>query len=223
MSLNKLEKKINYKFRDITLLEEALTHSSYLKTNLNTKKKNFERLEFLGDRVLGLVLSEFFFNTFPDVKEGVLDNYLQKNANQDNLFKYAQSINLSFYLKTQKGDNLTKNRSVLSDAIEAIIGAMYIDTGLNNCRSFIVNNIIDKEFITSKPSKHPKSLLQEYCLEKFKTLPKYSVLNKFGNEHEPIYEVSVSIENHDTISAKGTNLKNAEESAAKKLLSILKI
>ena len=223
MSLKKLEKKINYKFKNIALLEEALTHSSYKINNTKTKKKNYERLEFLGDRVLGLILAEFFFKSFPEVNEGILDNYFQKNANQDNLFKYAQKINLSVFLKTQKGDNLINNKSILSDSIEAIIGAIYIDSGLDDCRIFIVNNIINNEHIRYKPLKHPKSLLQEYCLEKFKTLPKYSILNKFGNEHDPTFEVSVYIDNYDVVSATGSSLKNAEEAAAAKLLDILKI
>ena len=222
MSLNKLEKKINYKFKNIALLEEALTHSSY-KINNTQKKKNYERLEFLGDRVLGLVLSEFFFKSFPEVNEGVLDNYFQKNANQDNLFNYAQKINLSVFLKTQKGDNLINNKSILSDSIEALIGAIYIDSGLDDCRIFIVNNIINNNLIKSKPLKHPKSLLQEYCLEKFKSLPKYNIINKFGNEHDPIFEVSVYIDSYDVVSATGSSLKNAEEAAAAKLLDILKI
>ena len=223
MFITKLEKRINYKFKNIALLEEALTHSSFQKNNLKIKKKNYERLEFLGDRVLGLVLSEYVFKTFPQAKEGILDNYLQKFANQENLFNYAKKINLPTFLKTQKGDNLENNKSILSDVIEAIIGAIYIDTGLNNCENFIINNIIDKNSIYSKPLKHPKSILQEYCLDKNKSLPKYSILNKSGNEHQPIYEVSVYIKNHDIVSATGSNLKKAEEAAATKLLSILKI
>lgn len=223
MYLNKLEKQINYKFKNIALLEEALTHSSFQKNNLKNKKKNYERLEFLGDRVLGLVLSEYVYITFPTAKEGILDSYFQKFANQDNLFKYAKKINLSVFIKTQKGDNLENNKSILSDVVEAIIGAIYIDTGLNNCKNYIINNIIDLDLIFSAPIKHPKSILQEYCLEQYKTLPKYNILNKSGNEHQPIYEVSVYIENHDLVSATGVNLKKAEEAAATKLLRILKI
>ena len=223
MCLNKLEKQINYKFKNIALLEEAITHSSFQKNNFKIKKKNYERLEFLGDRVLGLVLSEYLFKFFPNAKEGVLDNYFQKFANQDNLFNYAKKINLSVFLKTQKGDNLENNKSILSDVIEAIIGAIYIDSGLKNCKNFIIDNIIDKYSIYSKPLKHPKSMLQEYCLNQYNALPRYIVLNKYGNEHQPTYEVSVSIKNHDVVSATGTNLKKAEEAAATKLLSILKI
>ena len=221
MCLNKLEKHINYKFKNIAFLEEALTHSSYQKNNL--KIKNYERLEFLGDRVLGLVISEYVYITFPTAKEGVLDNYFQKFVNQDNLFKYAKKIYLSTFLKTQKGDNLENNKSILSDVVEAIIGAIYIDTGLSNCKIFIINNIINMDLIYSKPLKHPKSILQEYCLSQYNTLPQYNFLNKFGNDHQPLYEVSVNIQNHDVVTATGVNLKKAEEAAAKKLLRILKI
>ena len=97
MCINKLEKQINYKFKKIALLEEAVTHSSFQKNNLKINKKNYERLEFLGDRVLGLVLSEYLFKIFPKAEEGVLDNYFQRFANQDNLFNYAKKINLSIY------------------------------------------------------------------------------------------------------------------------------
>ena len=223
MCLNKLEKNINYKFNNINLLKEAITHSSYQKNNYKIKKKNYERLEFLGDRVLGLVLSEYLIKTFPKEKEGILDNYFQKYANQENLYNYAKKINLHVFLKTQKGDNLENNKSILGDVVEAIIGAIYLDSGLKSCAKFIKKKIIDKELIYSKPLKHPKSILQEYSLSTYQTLPKYSILNKYGNEHKPIYEVSVSINNDNVVSAKGTNLKNAEEAAASKLLSILKI
>ena len=223
MYLKKLEKQINYKFRDISLLEEALTHSSYQKNNLKIKKKNYERLEFLGDRVLGLVISEYIYVAFPSAAEGILDNYFQKFVSQDNLFIYAKKIHLSDFIMTQKGDNLENNKSILSDVVEALVGAIYIDTGLSNCKNFIINNIIDMDLIHTKPLKHPKSILQEYCLDKYKTLPKYNILNKSGNEHKPIFEVSVCIEDHDVVSATGINLKKAEEAAATKLLRILKI
>ena len=223
MCIDKLEKQINYKFKNIALLEEAITHSSFQKNDLKIKKKNYERLEFLGDRVLGLVLSEYVYKAFSTAKEGVLDSYFQKFANQDNLFKYADKINLSSFIKTQKGDNLENNKSILSDVVEAIIGAIYIDTGLSNCKNFIINNIVDIDLINFKSLKHPKSILQEYCLDKYKTLPKYNILNKSGSEHQPIYEVSVYIENHDAVSATGINLKKAEEAAAKKLLKILNV
>ena len=216
-TIKDLEIIIKYSFKNKTLLNRALTHKSF------NNDKNNEKLEFLGDRVLGLVLSEYLIKTFPREKEGILDNYFQKYANQENLYNYAKKINLHVFLKTQKGDNLENNKSILGDVVEAIIGAIYLDSGLKSCAKFIKKKIIDKELIHSKPLKHPKSILQEYSLNTYQTLPKYSILNKYGNEHKPIYEVSVSINNDNVVSAKGTSLKNAEEAAASKLLNILKI
>ena len=222
MSIDQLEKQIKYKFKNVNLLKEALTHSSYNLKKSSLTNKNYERLEFLGDRVLGLVLAEYFFKHFPSLNEGSLNDYLQKYANQSTLAKYAININLSIFLKIQKGDNLDNNKSILSDVVESIIGAIYLDSGLVRCKNFILNEIVQKNSFLSKPIKHPKSTLQEYCLDKYKTLPKYTMINKSGTDHLPTYIVSVSIKNIDNVSAAGTNLKNAEEAAALKLLNILR-
>ena len=222
MSIDQLEKQIKYKFKNVNLLKEALTHSSYNLEKSSITNKNYERLEFLGDRVLGLVLAEYFFKHFPSFNEGSLNDYLQKYANQSTLAKYANNINLSIFLKIQKGDNLDNNKSILSDVVESIIGAIYLDSGFVRCKNFILNEIVQKHSFLPKPIKHPKSTLQEYCLDKYKTLPKYTMINKSGTDHLPTYIVSVSIKNIDNVSATGTNLKNAEEAAALKLLNILR-
>ena len=223
MSIDQLEKQIKYKFKNVNLLKEALTHSSYNLKKSRVTNKNYERLEFLGDRVLGLVLAEYFFKYFPSFNEGSLNDYLQKYANQSTLAEYANKINLSIFLKIQKGDNLDNNKSILSDVIESIIGAIYLDSGLVKCKNFILNQIVQKHSFLPKPIKHPKSTLQEYCLDKYKTLPKYTMINKSGADHLPTYIVSVSIKNINNVSAAGTNLKNAEEAAALKLLNILRV
>ena len=220
MNLNKLEKIIKYNFNDINLLAEALVHTSYLKKNNN---KNYERLEFLGDRVLGLVLAEHVFKNFPEANEGLLNNYYQKYVNQDYLSQYSKKINLSSFIKTQKGDNLEDNKSILSDVVESIIGAIYLDSNLINCKKFIINEIIYEDIITSEPIKHPKSILQEYSLDKYKSLPNYKVIKKSGDDHNPTYTVSVNIKNFDTVLGSGSNLKIAEQDAALKLLDVLKI
>ena len=222
MSIDQLEKQIKYKFKNVNLLKEALTHSSYNLKNSRATDKNYERLEFLGDRVLGLVLAEYFFKHFPSFNEGSLNDYLQKYANQSTLAEYANNINLSVFLKIQKGDNLDNNKSILSDVVESIIGAIYLDSDLVRCKNFILNEIVQKHSFLPKPIKHQKSTLQEYCLDKYKTLPKYTMINKSGTDHLPTYIVSVSIKNIDNVTAAGTNLKNAEEAAALKLLNILR-
>ena len=222
MSIDQLEKQIKYKFKNVNLLKEALTHSSYNSKSSKATNQNYERLEFLGDRVLGLVLAEYFFKLFPSFNEGSLNDYLQKYANQSTLAEYANKINLSIFLKIQKGDNLDNNKSILSDVVESIIGAIYLDSDLVRCKNFILNEIVKKHSFHTKPIKHPKSTLQEYCLDKYKTLPKYTMINKSGTDHLPTYIVSVSIKNIDNVSAEGTNIKNAEEAAALKLLNILR-
>ena len=221
MSTNVLEKKINYKFKNINLLSEALIHSSHISNNSEKNIKSYERLEFLGDRVLGLVLAEYFFKLFPDANEGMLNNYLQSYANQNTLAEYAHKINLSHFIKFQKGDFLEFNKSVLSDVVEAIIGSIYLDTNFNNAKFFVINEIIKQDNLESEPIKHPKSLLQEYCLRQYKCLPTYTIINKTGTDHQPTFMVSVSLNNIcDTVS-EGSSLKNAEEAAALKLLNIL--
>ena len=223
MIIDKFEKIINYKFKNESLLFEALTHSSSKAVKSNKKKNNYERLEFLGDRVLGLVLAEYFFKLFPESNEGFLNDYFQKYANQDFLSQFAKKIQISDFIKTQKGDNLDNNKSVLSDVIESLIGAIYLDSNIDECRKFIVNNMLKIVSETDHPIKHSKSLLQEFCLDQFKQLPKYSMVEKSGPDHMPVFTVSVNINEKNAMLAKGSNLKNAEENAASKLLAFLKI
>ena len=223
MLIDNLEKKINYKFKNINLLKEALIHSSHLSNHSQKNIKNYERLEFLGDRVLGLVLAEYFFKLFPDANEGFLNNYLQRYANQNTLAEYAKKINLSNFIKFQKGDSLEFNKSVLSDVVESLIGSIYLDSNLNNAKKFIINQIIKQDSIQSEPIKHPKSMLQEYCLNKYKSLPNYTMINKSGTDHQPTFTVAVSVDNVDEVISEGSSLKNAEETAALKLLNVLKV
>ena len=221
MIIDNFEKIIDYKFKNESLLFEALTHSSSTKVKSNENKKNYERLEFLGDRVLGLVLAEYFFKLFPDSNEGFLNDYFQKYANQDFLSKFAKKIKISNFIKTQKGDDLDNNKSILSDVVESLIGAIYLDSGIDECRKFIVNNMLKVVSENDYPLKHSKSLLQEFCLNKFKKLPEYSMVEKSGPDHMPVFTVSVNINDKNTMLANGSNLKNAEENAASKLLALL--
>jgi len=221
--IDKFEKIINYKFKNESLLFEALTHSSSKAVKSNKKKNNYERLEFLGDRVLGLVLAEYFFKLFPDSNEGFLNDYFQKYANQDFLSQFAKKIQISDFIKTQKGDDLDNNKSVLSDVIESLIGAIYLDSNIDECRKFIVNSMLKIVSESDHPIKHSKSLLQEFCLDQFKQLPKYSMVDKSGPDHMPVFTVSVNINEKNAMLAKGSNLRNAEENAASKLLAFLKI
>ena len=219
MKKNEFEKLINYVFKNHNLLVEALTHSS----SSISSSPNYERLEFLGDRVLGLILAEYFFKLFPEVNEGRLNDYYQKYANQDFLAECAQNLNISDFIQTQKGDNLYNNKSILSDVVESLIGAIYIDSNINECRDFIEKKILNMVSKSSPPLRHSKSLLQELCLKKYKELPKYSMINKSGPDHNPVFTVSVSINEDNVKLGEGSSLRIAEEIAASKLLGFLNI
>ena len=222
MKKNEFEKLINYVFQNPNLLKEALTHSSSI-PSLDKKKKSYERLEFLGDRVLGIVLAEYFFKLFPDANEGLLNDYYQKYANQDFLYKFAKRIKISNFIIIQKGDNLDNNKSVLSDVIESLIGAIYLDSNLDEAKNFIENELLKEFSIKTFPNKHSKSLLQEYSLSNFKKLPEYLLIEKKGPDHMPDFEVSVKLDNNISMIGKGKSLKIAEETAASKLLALLNI
>ena len=223
MKKNEFEKLINYVFQNHNLLLEALTHSSSMSSLVDKKKKNYERLEFLGDRVLGLVLAEYFFKLFPDANEGLLNDYFQKYVNQDFLYKFAKRIKISNFIIIQKGDNLYNNKSVLSDVIESLIGAIYLDSNLDEAKNFIENELLKEFSINTFPNKHSKSLLQEYSLSNFKKLPEYLLIEKKGPDHMPDFEVSVKLDNNISMIGKGKSLKIAEETAASKLLVLLNI
>ena len=218
-----LEKSINYIFQNPNLLKEALTHSSSISFLDVKKKKNYERLEFLGDRVLGLVLAEYFFKLFPDANEGLLNDYFQKYVNQDFLYQFAKKINVSNFIIKQRGDNLENNKSILSDVIESLIGAIYLDSNLDEAKKFIENQMLKQFSINTYPDKHSKSLLQEYSLSNFKKLPEYFLIEKKGPDHMPSFKVSVTLENNISTIGIGKNLKVAEETAASKLLLLLNI
>ena len=223
MKKNEFEKLIKYVFQNHNLLVEALTHSSSMSSLGVKKKKSYERLEFLGDRVLGLVLAEYFFKLFPEANEGLLNDYFQKYVNQDFLYKFAKRIKISNFIIIQKGDNLDNNKSVLSDVIESLIGAIYLDSNLDEAKNFIENELLKEFSINTFPNKHSKSLLQEYSLSNFKKLPEYLLIEKKGPDHMPDFEVSVKLDNNISMIGKGKSLKIAEETAASKLLVLLNI
>ena len=220
-SYSEIEKILDYKFKDIELLNEALTHSS-IKNNYKQKKIfNYERLEFLGDRILGFIISDLIFKKFPNFQEGDLSIIFQKYTNAKFLSNVAISLNLNKFVVVQKGDSLEKKDSIMSDLIESIIAAIYIDSNLENARLFIKNKILKNLKIKNVIDKHPKTLLQEHSLKYFKTIPVYSVKEKRGLDHEPEFKVTVSINSENYSNGFGSSTQKAEENAAKNLLKKL--
>ena len=218
---SEIEKILDYKFKDIDLLNEALTHSSTKNNNKIKRIFNYERLEFLGDRILGFIISDLIFRKFPNFQEGDLSILFQKYTNTKFLSNVAISLNLNKFVIVQKGDSLENKDSIMSDLIESIIAAIYIDSNLDNARLFIKNKILNNLKIKNVVDKHPKTLLQEYSLRYFKMIPVYSVEKKSGPDHEPEFKVTVSINSQNHANGVGSSTQKAQENAANNLLKKL--
>ena len=218
MKINEFEKKINYKFRNKSLIDLAFTHSSY-KNKTNT---DYERLEFLGDRVLSLVLSEYLFLKYPNENEGALSKRLSNLVSKQALLEVANEISVKEMLKInyseKKNLKLKKSISILSDVCEALIGAIYLDTNLDNAKKFIFNHWKKKVSKNIIPPQDPKSLLQEVAQKKGLDLPKYVLKKKIGPPHNPRFEIEVCLKGVKRFSAIAKTIKDAEISSAKKMV-----
>jgi ribonuclease III len=214
IDLTKLEKKINLRFKNKDLLKKCLTHKSYNSID------NYEKLEFLGDRVLGLVISEKLLEIFPNEKEGTLDKKFASLVNKNKCFQIAKVINLENFILTSNNNkkNIKIADKIISDSLEALIGALFIDQGLNVVKKFILNLWKDHIDSSSFTFVDAKTQLQEYSLKKYKKLPLYKLLENSGPRHKPIIKVSVKLETTKFIEAKGFSKKDAEQKAAKLLL-----
>ena len=214
--LNTLQKKINIKFKSINYLKKAITHKSYDSLN------NYEKLEFLGDRVLGLVISKKLIELYPDQKEGVLDKRLASLVNKNRCLEVAKNIGLEKFILIGNKSNKSKiENKILSDCIEALIGAIYYDKGFEASEKFILN--MWKSFISSSEVSivDSKTKLQEYSLKKFKSLPIYKLVSSSGPKHKPKFTISVKLKNTKLFEGSGNSKKKAEQSAAKILLDSL--
>jgi len=211
---NKLEKIINIKFKDQKILKQSLTHKSF-----NSFESN-EKLEFLGDRVLGLVISKKLLKKFPKDKEGSLDKKLASLVNKKKCLEVAHSINLDkFIFVGNSKKKITKiEDKIISDACESLIGAIYLEKGIDVAEKFILN-LWNKHINTSDEIYvDPKTKLQEYSLKKFKLLPIYKLLESSGPKHKPIFKIGVRLKNSKIFKGSGSSKKEAELNAASILL-----
>ena len=214
-----LEKIIKYSFKKISYLEKALTHKSF------NNSVNNEKLEFLGDRVLGLVISEKLLEKYPDEKEGIIDKKFANLVNKKTCSLVAKKINLKKFIilgLSHKKPGRSADK-ITSDCLEAIVGAIYLDGGLKQAEKFIFmfwEEYLLKSTITLIDS---KTKLQEYSLKIFKELPKYVFFKKTGPQHRPLFKTEVQIPNSKKILGVGSSKKNAQQNAAAKLLKVLNI
>jgi len=218
-------KQIKDFFKDKSLYELALTHRSWINENKNAKHN--ERLEFLGDAVLEFIVSSFLFENFPNKEEGFLTAIRAKIVNTKNLAALAEKMNLGEYIKMSKGEEQgggKKNDSLLADAVEALIGALYLDSGLESAKSFInINLLKDIEKKLHEPLKDPKSTLQEIVQAKGLPTPRYFVINETGPDHDKTFTVEVYVGKETYGQGKGRSKNLAEQDAAKYALEKIKL
>jgi len=205
-----LEKKLKINFKNKNLLIKSLTHKSF------NKEDNNEKMEFLGDRVLGLIMAKKLLEIYPNEKEGVLDKKFASLVNKKSCLEIAKKLDLQKYILTfnVKNKKTTIEDKLLSDSCEALIGSIYLDKGFSSAEKIILNlwsNKIKESVITQIDA---KTKLQEFSLKKFKTLPNYKLISNTGPRHKPLFKVGVKLLNTKLYISEGKSKKDAEQNAA---------
>lgn len=225
-AIKSFEKSISYSFKDVSLLETALVHRSFTNENPTCALKDNERLEFLGDAVLGLCISDILMKTFPDYSEGQLSKARASVVNEQTLAAVARQINLGNYLSLGKGEEISGGKmkaSILADAFEALTASIYLDGGLESVFTFIKKFFLPLIEERSKTAIHGdyKTALQEICQIRFREMPKYTLVKETGPDHDKFFEVVLTISDFISTFGKGKSKKEAEQQAAKEALKLL--
>lgn len=218
---------INVGFKNLRILNLSLTHSSYAYETGRKMNEGNERLEFLGDVALSLSVSEYLFNLYPDRSEGELAKIRATVVSKPALAKRARIIKLGEYLLLGRGEEITGGRerdSILADAFEAVIGAIYLDSGLKGTRQFVLSQLKEEiELIEhGRHIKDYKTVLQEITQNMFKVLPDYEVSKIEGPDHDRTFEVKTFIHSKFYAAGRGKSKKEAQQKAAKKTLEKLR-
>ena len=219
LKIKELEDILGYSFKDKNLLNLSLTHKSF------DNDYNNEKLEFLGDRVLGLIISKKLIEIYPLEKEGIIDKKFANLVNKKTCSSIAKKINIYKFMNLGQSHKsmLRSADKILSDCLEALIGAIYLDSGIKNVEQFILifwKKLLEESSVTLIDA---KTQLQEHSLKIYKELPKYTFYKKTGPQHRPIFKTDVQIPNSKKIAGSGTSKKNAQQNAANKLLRSLRI
>lgn len=219
-NLIKLQKKLEVNFKDKNLLRQALVHRSYLNEHPEFKMGHNERLEFLGDAVLEIVVTEYLFLNFPEVPEGDLTNWRAALVNAKMLYEIANDLGVEKSLYLSKGEAKDKNKKsrhfILADAVEAIIGAIYLDQGMKASKNFILKNIVSKldSILKNKLYLDPKSRFQEKAQEMRGVTPYYKILDETGPDHAKIFTVGLYLDDDMIAKGKGLSKQEAQVEAA---------
>ena len=221
-----LAKKLKLEFKNLNLLKEALTHRSYLNENPQIDWHHNERLEFLGDAVLELIVTDYLFKKFPNVPEGVLTSLRAALVNSHSLSELAKRLEIGKYILLSKGER--KNNSqrghqyILANAIEALVGAIYLDLGYKEAEFFINKYIISSlpKILETESWKDPKGLFQEEAQAKINITPSYKIIKEWGPDHAKKFITGVFLGDELVAKGEGESKQEAEVSAAKKALKL---
>ncbi|MFA5131634.1 MAG: ribonuclease III [Patescibacteria group bacterium] len=218
--LAKLEKKLGVTFKDESLLRQAMVHRSYLNEHPEFKIGHNERLEFLGDAVLEIVVTEFLYLNFTTTPEGDLTNWRASLVNAKMLYEIAAELEVESYLYLSKGESRDKNKKsrqfILANSIEAIIGAIYLDQGIEVAKQFILKNVVSKldDILRNQTYLDPKSRFQEKAQEQRGITPHYQIMDEVGPDHAKIFTVGLYLDEELIATGKGSSKQEAQVEAA---------
>jgi ribonuclease-3 len=225
-SLDTLQTALDYQFRNVALLVEALTHKSYVNERKPALEADNERLEFLGDAVLSLAVSEQLAVLLPHAPEGALSKHKARLVSESVLAEVARRLQLGPSLRLGRGEELSRGRekdSLLADATEAVIAAVHLDGGMESSRR-VVARLFEQEFKHVSSQRHRpgeddyKTQVQEWCQRRYESLPSYAVVRESGPDHDKLFEVEVTVNGRVVGRGTGRSKKEAEQSAAKQAL-----
>ncbi len=220
-----IQEKLGISFSDETLLEEACTHRSFVNEHPEYKGNHNERLEFLGDAVLELVVTEFLFSSYPSLDEGTLSGVRAWIVNTQSLAKSAQSLTLDTFLRTSKGEEATKGKdSLRANMLEAVFGALYLDQGYDAAKEVITKLLLQNvdESIQKQEYRDPKSVFQEKAQEEFRKTPTYKVIQQSGPDHDKLFVVGIYIGDKEIAQGEGSSKQEAETNAARTGMYVFK-
>lgn len=220
-----IEEKLGVSFSNESLLEEACTHRSFVNEHPEYKGNHNERLEFLGDAVLELVVTEFLFSKYPSLDEGTLSGVRAWIVNTQSLAKSAESIQLEHYLRTSKGEEGTKGKdSLRANMLEAVFGAIYLDKGYTEVKRIITTLLLQDvdSIIQDQQYRDSKSVFQEKAQEQFHKTPTYKVLKQSGPDHDKVFVVGIYIGEKEIAQGEGSSKQEAETNAARNGMYVFK-
>lgn len=222
--MESLYEHLGYTFKNETLVTDALTHPSFFSSKKNKGSTSFERLEFIGDRVLGLIIANKLIKKFPNENEGKLSRSLSSLVRRERLVQMAKCMKIDEYLRTERIDRTIQSQidTLYADACEAMIGAIFLDSSFEQAKEVVLKFWSEGLFVEELEKKDPKSRLQELSQKRSKSFPKYDIVGRSGPDHNPNFIVECNL-NGAMTRGEGMSRKLAENDAAKKMLDLLKV